>query len=153
MNNVTLIGRLVKDPEIRHLQGSGRTVCDFRLAVDKQLSREKRAQFEASGKPTADFIRIVVWGRQAEICNTYLKKGVRVAIQGSISTSTFEDENGVRKYFTDVVARNVEFLERVEANYSQNGYSANDSGLINEMSQDFDDSDFPIIDDPAGMPF
>ncbi len=148
MNNVTLIGRLVKDPEIRHLQGSGRTVCDFRLAVDKQLSREKRAQFEASGKPTADFIRIVVWGRQAEICNTYLKKGLRVAIQGSISTSTFED-NGVRKYFTDVVARNVEFLERVEAS----SYAPSDSGLIDEMSHDFDDGDFPIIDDPAGMPF
>ncbi|MDO4772712.1 MAG: single-stranded DNA-binding protein [Bacillota bacterium] len=148
MNNVTLIGRLVKDPEIRHLQGSGRTVCDFRLAVDKQLSREKRAQFEATGKPTADFIRIVVWGRQAEICNTYLKKGAKVAIQGSISTSSYADEHGVRKYFTDVVARNVEFLERVEAMYA-----SNDSGLIDEMSADFDDDDFPILDDPGNMPF
>ncbi len=115
MNNVTLIGRLVKDPEIRHLQGGDKTVCTFTLAVDKQLSKAKRDEFEALGKPTADFIRIVVWGRQAEICNSYLKKGVRVAIQGSIATSTTEDENGVKKYFTDVVARNIEFLERVEA--------------------------------------
>lgn len=150
MNNVTLIGRLVKDPETRHLQGTGRAVCDFRLAVDKQLSREKRAQFEAAGKPTADFIRIVVWGRQAELCSTYLKKGAKVAIQGSISTSSFEDATGTRRYFTDVVARNVEFLERLE---QAAPYAPQDGGLIDEMSADFDDADFSFYDDSMNMPF
>ncbi len=155
MNNVVLIGRLVRDPELRHLQGSGSTVCSFSLAVDKRLSKEKRAEFEATNKPTADFIRVVVWGRQAELCNTYLRKGVRVGIQGSITTSQSVDERGNRRYFTDVVANQVEFLEKLEASSrpSSSAYEQRDSALVDEMSFDFDDSSFPVIDDSSSIPF
>lgn len=146
MNNVILIGRLTADPTLRHVSGSGMTVADFRLAVDKNLARDKKAQFESMGKPTADFIRIVVWGRLAETCSTYLKKGSKVAITGSISTSTYT-KDGEKRYSTDVIARNVEFLERVEARYD-----SGNSGLIDDMANDMDDS-FPEIDDPDHMPF
>ncbi len=138
MNNVILIGRLVADPKMRHLQTSNRSVCDFRLAIDKQLSREKKEQFEAQGKPTADFIRVITWDKQAEICNAYLKKGVKVAVVGSIATSKMTDDSGNTKYFTDVVARNIEFLERVEAEKT--------------ATQPTEDDYIPY-DDPAGMPF
>ena len=75
MNQAMLIGRLVKDVELRFVPGSGMAVANFTMAVDKGLNREKKAEFEAQGKPTADSIRIVVWGKSAENCSQYLAKG------------------------------------------------------------------------------
>ncbi len=147
MNSVNLIGRLTRDPEIRHSQNNI-PVCSFTLAVDRRLSREKKQELQAQGKATADFIRISVWGKQAEFAKTYLRKGLKVAIQGRINTYSIQDETGNRRYFTEVVATNIEFVEK-----AQNSYSPQDSGVINEMSNDFDDSDFPVIDDLSNMPF
>lgn len=110
MNNVVLIGRLVRDPELRYLQ-TGTANTTFTLAVDKGLSKEKKNEMEAQGKPTCDFIRIVVWGKQAENAANYLAKGRLVAIQGRIQTGSYEDKDGKRVYTTDVVANQVEFLE------------------------------------------
>ncbi len=146
MNNVILIGRLTADPRVRVLQGTGRTVADFSLAVDKKLSREKRAEFESMGKPTADFIRVVVWGRLAETCSTYLRKGLKVAVEGSISTSKYS-KDGETRYSVDVVARSVEFLEKVNSNYG-----VQNSGIEDKMDKDLDDH-FPEIDDPNDIPF
>ena len=72
MNNVVLIGRLTRDPELRYIPNSGTAVSTFTLAVDKNLSRDKKQEMEAKNQPTADFIRIVVWGKQAENCANYL---------------------------------------------------------------------------------
>jgi single-strand DNA-binding protein len=110
MNQVNLIGRLVRDPELRFISNTGTAVCNFTLAVDKNLSREKKQQFESQGKPTADFIRIQAWGKQGEAAANYLVKGRQVAIQGSIQTGSYE-KNGVRHYTTDILANRVEFLE------------------------------------------
>ena len=68
MNCVILIGRLTRDPELRYIPNTGTPVATFSLAVDKQLSKEKKMELEAQGRPTADFINIVVWGKQAEHC-------------------------------------------------------------------------------------
>src|SRR5699024_5870503 len=111
MNNITLIGRLIKDPELRYLQNGGRAVTNFTLAVDKQLSKEKKQEMESRNQPTADFIRIVVWGKQAESCANYLAKGRLTAVQGRIQTGSYEDKDGKRVYTTDVVANQVQFLE------------------------------------------
>ena len=111
MNNITLIGRLVKDPDLRFIPGNGMAVANFTLAIDKGLSREKKEEMKAAGKPTADFPRIVVWGKQAENCSQYLVKGKLVAIQGSIQTGSYKDTNGETKYTTEVLANKVEFLE------------------------------------------
>ncbi len=110
MNNVTLIGRLTKDPELRYLP-SGQAVSTFTLAVDKGLSRDKKQEMESKNQPTADFIRIVVWGKQAENCANYLAKGRLVGIQGRIQTGSYTDNTGNRIYTTEVVANQVEFLE------------------------------------------
>lgn len=150
MNSVILIGRLASEPSIRHLEASGMSVCDFRLAVDKNFSREKKAQFEAAGKPTADFIRIVVWGKLAELCSNYLKKGMRCAVNGSISTSSYNGKDGERKYSVDVVAKNVEFLERPEARTSSP--MSDDQALYDQMAESIDDS-FPEYDDTGDIPF
>ena len=110
INNAVLTGRLVADPELRYIQGSGQAVTNFTLAVDKQLSKDKREEMVAKNEPTADFIRITVWGKTAESCANYLAKGLLTAVQGRIQTRTYED-NGEKRYAVDVVATNVEFLE------------------------------------------
>lgn len=114
MNSVVLIGRLARDPELRFVPGSGMAVANFTLAVDKGLTREKKQEFESQGKPTADFIRVVVWGKQAENCSYYLKKGKLVSIQGSIQTSSYKSNTGELRYTTEVLANRVEFLEFTE---------------------------------------
>src|SRR5699024_2605944 len=120
MNNITLIGRLIKDPELRYLQNGGRAVTNFTLAVDKQLSKEKKQEMESRNQPTADFIRVVVWRRMAEVCANYLAKGRLTAVQGRIQTGSYEDKDGKRVYTTEVVANSVEFLEWGDNDQSQN---------------------------------
>lgn len=122
MNNVALIGRLVRDPELRYIP-SGTAVTKFTLAVDKNLSREKKQEAERNNQPTADFINIVVWGKQAENCANFLAKGRQVAIQGRIQSGSYE-KDGTRVYTTDVVASNVEFLEwDKKENYVPEGFN------------------------------
>lgn len=111
MNNCVLIGRLCADPELKYLPNGGTPVCNFTLAVDKMLSKDKKEEFESKGYPTADFINIVVWNKQAENCANYLAKGRLAAVQGSIQTRNWEDQEGRRRYATEVVANNVQFLE------------------------------------------
>ena len=111
INNIVLIGRLTRDPELKYIPGTGTAVSKFSLAVDKGLSKDKKQEMESQNKPTADFINIVVWGKQAENAANYLAKGRLVAIQGRIQSGSYEDKDGKRVYTTDVVANNVEFLE------------------------------------------
>ncbi len=139
MNNVNLVGRLTKDPELRYLQGSGQAACQFTLAVDKNLSKDKKQQFESRGKPTADFIRIVVWGSQAQHCANYLAKGRRAAVTGSINTSTYTKQNGEKGYSVDVMAQRVEFLDFGEKKQEK-------------QQGDWED-DFLAVDDDDDIPF
>lgn len=111
MNKVLLIGRLTRDPALRYTQ-SNMATCSFTLAVDKGLSREKREEAEASNRPTADFPRIVVWGRMAENASSYLSKGSKCAVEGRIQTGSYQDkETGKSVYTTDIVADNIEYLD------------------------------------------
>lgn len=106
-----LIGRLVRDPELRYIPVSGTAVSTFTVAADKGLSKDKKAEMESKNQPTADFIRIVVWGKQAENAANYLVKGRLVGIQGRIQSGSYDDKDGKKVYTTEVVATNVEFLE------------------------------------------
>lgn len=109
MNNTVLIGRLTKDPEMRVLQ-SGTQVTRFTVAVDRNMSREKKEQAKAQGRPTADFVPVTVWGAQAEACAKYLSKGRMVAVSGRITTDSYETD-GQRVYTTEVTAERVQFLD------------------------------------------
>ena len=111
MNNAIVIGRLTRDPEIRYILGRGTAVFNFTLALDKGLSKDKKQEMESKNMPTADFIRIVVWGKMGENSANYLAKGRLVAVQGSIQTGSYDDKDGKKVYTTEVNARNVEFLE------------------------------------------
>ena len=101
MNNVVLIGRLAKDPELRYTAGSQMAVATFNLAIDRVGAKEK----------TADFIRIKVFGKMAENCEKFLAKGRLCGIQGSIQTGQYKNQAGETVYTTEVVANRVEFLE------------------------------------------
>lgn len=98
MNAVTLIGRLTKDPETRYTPDTQMAVTRFSIAIDRGKDKG------------ADFPNIVVFGKQAENCEKYLKKGRMVAIQGRIQTGSYEKSDGTKVYTTDVVTDRVEFL-------------------------------------------
>lgn len=103
MNKVVLIGRLARDPEVRYTQ-SGKAVTSFTLAVDRRVRKDVDAQ------QTADFIPVVAWDKLAEICGNYLAKGRRTAVEGHIQVRSYEAKDGAKRYATEVIAENVEFL-------------------------------------------
>lgn len=138
MNHVMQIGRLVKDPELRFIQ-NGQAVCNFTLAVDRRMSKEKKAEAQANGNPTADFPRIVVWGKTAEMCANYLSKGKKVAVEGSLQTSTYKTNTGETRYSTDIVASNVEFLESASSNESQSNTPMSGGGSDENFGYNTDD--------------
>lgn len=100
MNKVILIGNLTRDPELS-TTSSGISFCRFSLAVSRRFSGEDRQ---------ADFINIIVWRAQAENCAKYLKKGSKAAIVGNIQTRTYDSQDGSKRYVTEVVAEEVEFI-------------------------------------------
>lgn len=111
MNNVILIGRLIKDVELRYTQSSNATYARFTIAVDRGMSKEKKQEAEANGQQTADFINIVVWGKQAENCQRYLQKGRNVAIQGRLQSGSYTAQDGTKRYTTEVWAERVQFID------------------------------------------
>lgn len=163
MNSVNLIGRLVRDPELRYTQ-SQQAVCTFTLAVDKGLSRDKRQEMESAGKPTADFPRIMVFGKMAENTSTYLSKGSQCGVIGRIQTGSYLDrETGKTVYTTDIIADRVEFLDsrnnaqdnaratqgQNRSNYTNNGGNFN----TGQNTDDFFEDDFQEIEDDGRIPF
>lgn len=102
MNKVFLIGRLTRDPELRYT-GNNTAVASFSIAVNRNFTNQ-------SGEREADFINIVVWRKQAENVKNYLTQGSQVAIDGRIQTRSYDDQDGKKRYVTEVVADNVEFL-------------------------------------------
>lgn len=103
INRVVLVGRLTKDPELR-ITPSGVHVARFTLAVNRTFTNQQ-------GEREADFIRCVVWRRQAENVANYLKKGSLAGVEGRIQTSSFEGQDGRRVFVTEVIADSVQFLE------------------------------------------
>ena len=101
MNSVVLIGRLVRDPELSYTT-TQTAICKFTIAVDSPT--------KAGEEKTADFIRITVFGKQAENCNRYLGKGRQCAVNGRIQTGSYKDRDGRTVNTFDVIASNVEFL-------------------------------------------
>ena len=101
MNRVFLIGRLSRDPDLRHTT-SGMAVCQINVAVSRRATQGR--------DPETDFINVVVWDKQAENVARYLAKGRQVAVEGRIQTRSYDNNEGKRTYVTEVVANNVEFL-------------------------------------------
>ena len=104
MNKVELLGRLTKDPEIKYTQTNNTAVANFSLAVNRRFTKEGEER-------QADFINIVAWGKTAEFCNKYFKRGMQIALVGRIQTRNWEDEQGQKHYVTEVIAEEVYFAD------------------------------------------
>lgn len=104
MNKVILMGRLTKEPELRYVTTNNTPVCTFTLAVDKKFKKQGEER-------QADFIPIVTWRNQAEFCSKYFVKGMRVAVVGSLQTRSYDDNEGVKRYITEVVADEAHFAD------------------------------------------
>ncbi len=111
MNNVTLMGRLVRDPEVRYTQGEKATaIAKFTVAVDRPRSKDE-----------TDFISCTSFGKTAEFIEKYFRKGNRIALVGRIQTGSYTNKDGVKVYTTDVVAETVEFTESKSNGNAQTG--------------------------------
>ena len=105
VNKVILIGNVGADPELRYTP-SGAGVTNFNLATNESWTDKSGQQQEQT-----EWHRIVVWGKLAEICNQYLRKGSKVYIEGRLQTRSWEGQDGQKRYTTEVVAREMQFLD------------------------------------------
>lgn len=105
MNIAILIGRLTKDPELRYIPSTGKAVATFNLAVDRGFKG-------ADGQKQTDFFNVVVWGKIAENCANYLSKGKIAGVKGQIQNRSYDNQNGEKRYVTEIIASEVQFLEK-----------------------------------------
>lgn len=144
MNCVSLIGRLVRDPEIKYSQ-NGLAILKFTVAVDRKLSKDKRQEAEANNQPTADFINCTAFGATAEVIANYHSKGSQIGVEGRIQTGSYE-KDGVRKYTTDVMVNSITFVGS-KNNNSGGNYQENNQSNNNDNYDGFfpvDDGDIPF---------
>lgn len=128
MNNVVLIGRLTRDPEVRYTAGTQMAVATFTVAIDRPRKADQEKQ--------TDFPRVTVFGKQAENCEKFLAKGRLVGIQGRLQTGSYTNKDGATVYTTDVVADRVEFLEWGDKpQAASTGYSEAPAGF-SEIDED-----------------
>jgi len=140
MNKVVLMGRLTKDPEVRYTKTNNTMVASFSLAVNRR--------FAAAGEERqADFINIVAWSKTGEFCSKYFKKGQQVGIIGRIQTRTWDDENGQKRYATEVVAEEAYFADsKRDGEASSNFENTFGTTMSNntEFQVDSSDDDLPF---------
>ena len=104
MNKIFLIGRLTKDPETKIFEETGKVLCKFILAVDRQHK-------DANGEKQADFIPIIFWNKKAEVISEYMTKGRLISISGRLQTGSYEASDGTKKYKVEVVAEDFQFID------------------------------------------
>lgn len=117
MNNVSLVGRLVRDPEVRYGQNESVSVAKFSLAVERKWKRD--------GEPTVDFINCTVFGKSAEFTEKYFRKGMRVAIIGRIQTGSYKNKDGQTVFTTEIIVESQEIAQsKSESNESSTASNA-----------------------------
>lgn len=132
MNKVMLMGRLTKDPEIRYTGGESMAVARYTLAVNRRYKKNSDKE--------ADFISCVTFGRSAEFAEKYLRKGMKIAVIGRISTGSYKDKDGNTRYTTDIIVDEHEFAES--------------KGEKKEVAvRSFDEDDFLTVPEGEELPF
>lgn len=151
INKAILMGRLTRDPELRHT-GTGTPVCSFSIAIDNGYGENRQT----------DFINCVAWNKTAEFVCNYFSKGKMIIVIGRISTRSWEGQDGKKNYATEVVASEVSFGESKRSQEgggsyqpAQGGeYSAPAQSAAPQMPQDLADDDFaPLLETDDDLPF
>lgn len=143
-NKVILIGNLVADPELKETQ-SGTKVTSFRIAVSRRYTKGENKQ--------TDFIDVVCWRQTAEFVTRYFRKGSAMLVCGQLQTRTWTDQNGQKRYVTEVVADEVSFVERKG---STDGYTHESAPMPTEppaYSSPMGDSSFEELATDDDLPF
>ena len=136
MNKVILIGRLTKDPELT-TTGSGISVCRFALAVERKFTH-------ADGEKEVDFLNIVAWRGLADNCNKYLRKGNKCGVVGSIQTRSYDASDGTKKYLTEIIAEEIEFLSSKTENENKPQTESQKRQEVMKNFTPIDDSQLPF---------
>ena len=141
MNKVILIGRFVRDPEVRYTSND-KCCANFSIAVERKYKQE--------GQQDADFPRVIAWGKTAEFIEKYFRQGMKIVIEGRIQTGKYTNKEGQTVYTTDVVAESVEFAESKSASSNSNSSKPAESkpkidedGWMN-IPDDVDDEGLPF---------
>ena len=134
MNKVILMGRLTRDPEVRYTQTNNTLVASFSLAVNRRFVRQGEER-------QADFFNIVAWSKLGEFCSKYFKKGQQVGIIGRLQTRTWDDDQGVKHYITEVIAEEAYFADSKRDGEST---SSNFDATFGAMPNTGSGSDFEI---------
>lgn len=135
MNKVVLIGRMVKDPEVKKTQ-SDLSVCSFRIAVDRKFK-------DQSGNRQTDFLDVVAWRQLADIIGKYFHKGSRIGITGSLQSRSFEDQSGNKRTVIEVLAEDVDILDPKQK--QEEKPEAEETLPIPAMTEDVGDLPFDIM--------
>ena len=135
MNNVTLIGRLTKDIELKFATISGKAIAKFTLAVNRDYKNQE-------GKYDADFINCLAFDKRAETIAKYVSKGQQLAIRGKIQTGSYDAQDGTKRYTTDVIVEGFDFIGgQGSSNNSSSQNSNYDTGYNEEWTDPIDDDD------------
>ncbi|MBS7578382.1 MULTISPECIES: single-stranded DNA-binding protein [unclassified Enterococcus] len=145
INNVVLVGRLTKDPELKYT-GSGIATASFTLAVNRQFKNQ-------AGEREADFIRCIIWRQAAENFANWAKKGALIGVTGRIQTGSYENNQGQRVYTTDVVVDNFQMLESRSQSESQQAQQNNSYQQSQAQSQNNNFGTAPIEISDDDLPF
>src|SRR5262245_8671125 len=127
LNKVLLIGNLTRDPELRYIP-NGSAVTTFTLAMNRAYKLQTGEK-----KEETTFIKVVVWGRMAEICGEYLKKGRPVFVEGRLQSRSWDGPDGQKRNTTEVIAQTVQFLGQGQGQGA--GAAAGGRGRANEASE------------------
>lgn len=130
MNKAILSGRLVKDAELKYTPGKGTAVAQVSIAVDNYNAAKK--------EKGADFINLVIWGKQAEHLVTYSGKGKRIEVVGSIRNRSYEAKDGTKRYITEVNVKELELIDWINAD------NAPAPGDVFDEATPIDDGDMPF---------
>ena len=139
MNKVILLGRLTKDVETRYTQTNNSLVATFTLAVNRRFAKEGEER-------QTDFINIVAWGKTGEFSSKYFKKGLQVAVVGRLQNRSYEDNNGQKKYVTEVITEEVYFAD------SNNRQTA-DASILNSPVNTQTEDDGTFMSEDSDLPF
>lgn len=139
MNQVVLVGRLTRDPELKYIPGTGTAVASFTIAVHRNYINKE-------GKRDTDFIPIEVIGKSAEYCANYITKGKLVALEGNIRVDNYQTQSGEKRTFTKISTKSVQSLE--SKSKSSNSYKES----VQDGTIGLDPQGFEIIDDDE-LPF
>lgn len=133
MNKVIVIGRLVKDPELKYAPSSGTAICNFNLAVNRYRKE----------KEVTSFIPCTVFGKQAENLAQYMSKGKRIGIEGELETSNYEAADGSKRFSMTVIVNRIEFLDKVGGESTGSADNSNNNGGFNDFDYIQDSGDMP----------